>query len=161
MPLDRIAVISHLSANFEVKKITVINTNIGANWLMKPGRKFKKYLNTVSFNGARSMASSFSLMSNITITNKSIRMIKKNVPMNFLIIYRSNFLTNGFFASFFFSVVDDSADSAELSMSDNCFCSSSSLVSTLVVGDVASPFNSSGCMFSMLSCMMLTIIGGV
>ena len=46
-------------------------------------------------------------------------------------------------------------------MSDNCFCSPFALVSTLVVGDVASPTNSSACMFSMLSCMMLTIIGGV
>ena len=35
MPDESIAMISDLSASFEVKKITVMNTNSGLNWLAK------------------------------------------------------------------------------------------------------------------------------
>ena len=41
MPHESIAIISELAAIFDVKKITVMNTNSGLNMFMKYGMKFR------------------------------------------------------------------------------------------------------------------------
>ena len=41
IPQDRIAMISESAAIFDVKKITVMNTNRGENMFMKYGMKFR------------------------------------------------------------------------------------------------------------------------
>ena len=86
MPLDSMAMISLRSARREVKKMTAMKVNSGLNWLAMNGRKFMKYLNTVSCTGAVSTASSFSLMSNTMTMAMRSKMAKKKVPKKFLMM---------------------------------------------------------------------------